>query len=355
MELSEVIKTRRLELGLSMEDIGKAVGVNRATVMRWESGSIRNIRKDKLLSLAEALGTTPGQLMSWTESGSVGQKSTKAIIGIDIGGSATKIVGFRNDEDGMRQLIAPQFVKATDPIASVYGAFGKFTDQNKLALTDIEKVMITGVGSSYIAGPIYNLPCHAVPEFRCVGLGGLYLSGYDRAIVASLGTGTALVWTEKGKEPQYLGGTGVGGGTLLGLSKKILGMDNFAHIEELAAEGDLSRVDLRISDITKQDLVPGFSSRMTASNFGNISDIATNADLALGIINMVFETIGMIAVFAARNHNTKDVVLTGNLTTVLQAKETFDTLNKMFGMNFIIPNYSEFGPVIGAALAGYDV
>lgn len=353
MELSEVIKSRRQELGLSLEDVGRAVGVNRATVMRWESGSVRTIRREKLIALAEALKTTPGQLQSWTEAGSPSSRTHKVIIGIDVGGSATKIVGFRNDKSGMLRLIEPLFVRATDPIASIYGAFGKFTDQNGLALSDIEKVMITGVGSSYVAGPIYNLPCEVIPEFRSIGLGGLYLSGYNKAVVASLGTGTALVFAEKDKEPVYLGGTGVGGGTVVGLSKKLLGMESVEHVEALAAEGDLSRVDLRIGDISRKDILPGFSDKMTMANFGNVSDLATSADLALGIFNMVYETIGMVSMFAARNHGITDVVLTGNLTTLGPAAETFDTLNKMFGMNFIIPQYSEFGPVIGAALAGF--
>ena len=93
---------------------------------------------------------------------------------------------------------------------------------------------------------------------------------------------------------------------------------------------------------------------MTASNFGNISDMATKGDIALGIINMVFETVGMISIFAARNYNLKNVVLTGNLTQVAQADEVFSALNQMFDMNFIIPKHSQFGTVIGAALAGCE-
>ena len=277
--------------------------------------------------------------------------SSRVIIGIDVGGSTTKIGGF-DLTDGRRKLIEPLFVRATDPITSIYGAFGKFTDQNNLALSDIEKVMITGVGSSYVTKPIYSLPCEVTEEFRCIGLGGLYLSGLDRAIVASLGTGTALVHARRGNKPEYLGGTGVGGGTLLGLSKKMLGMDNIEHIENLAKDGNLSHIDLKINDLTKADIVPGFSDTMTASNFGNVSDIATKADIALGVINLVFETIGMVSVFAARNHGLRDVVLTGNLTTVERAPEVFGTLNKMFDMNFIIPKRSQFGTVIGAALSG---
>ena len=276
--------------------------------------------------------------------------SANTIIGIDIGGSTTKIVGFTADQGN--RLIEPLFVRAADPITSIYGAFGKYLDMNGLGLSDVKKVMVTGAGSSYLSKPIYGLPCETIAEFKSIGLGGLYLSSLERAVIASCGTGTALVYAEAGAEPLYLGGTGVGGGTLVGLSKKMLNMDNVDHIAELAKGGNLDRIDLKIKDITKTDIIPGFSDIMTASNFGQISDLAEREDIALGIINMVFETIGMVAIFAARNHRVKDVVLTGNLSRVPQAESIFSTLNTMFDMNFIIPEYSAFGTVMGAALAG---
>ncbi len=272
------------------------------------------------------------------------------IIGIDVGGSTTKIVGF-NLKSGKRELIEPIFVKATDPVTATFGAFGKFLVENSLSLDDIERVMITGAGSSFISQPLYGLPCYKIEEFMSIGLGGLYLSKLPRALIASLGTGTALVYAESDKEPEYLGGTGVGGGTLIGLSKKMLDMDTVEHIEQLAKSGSLEKVDLRIGDMINKNNIPGFTDTTTASNFGNISDIATKSDIALGIINMVFETIGMISIFAARGKNIRDVILTGNLSSVAQAPSVFETLNKMFDMNFMIPEYSRFGTVIGAALA----
>ena len=274
----------------------------------------------------------------------------KVIIGIDVGGSTTKIVGF-DTTNGGRELIEPLFVRAADPITSVYGAFGKFSDINALTLSDIDKVMITGVGSSYVKKDIYSLDCHILPEFDCIGLGGLYLCSYDKSIIASLGTGTALVYAEKGSRPLYLGGTGVGGGTLVGLSKKLLGMDTVSHIEELAKSGDLRNVDLKINDITKQDIVPGFADTMTASNFGKLSDIATSGDIALAILNMVFETAGMLGIFAARDKGLHDIVLTGNLATIPQAKKIFENLNAIFNIRFLIPENTQFATAIGAALA----
>ena len=238
----------------------------------------------------------------------------KAVLGIDVGGSTTKIVGFRKEKEGLA-LIPPQFVRAADPITSIYGAFGKFTLQNDLSLSDIDHIMMTGVGSTFLSKPLYDgLDCRPAPEFDCVGRGGLYLAGLEEAIVVSMGTGTALVHAKRdgdGAKVQYLGGTGVGGGTLVGLSHKMLGVDTVEHIEQLAVGGDLGNVDLRIRDISDQGLYPGVNTELTASNFGKLSDLANKHDIALGIANMVGEIIGMLAVFAARSFRLTDVVLTG--------------------------------------------
>ena len=276
----------------------------------------------------------------------------KTIIGIDVGGSTTKIVGF-NRHDDKTELIEPLFVRATDAVTSIYGAFGKFTMQNNLALDDIDRVLMTGVGASFINKPIYSLSCKKVNEFKSVGLGGLYLSGLDEAIVVSMGTGTALIHAKKtatGTITDYLGGTGVGGGTLLGLAKRMISIDNIDHLEQLAAEGDLSNVDLRIRDMSSSELSLQINDNLTASNFGKLSDIATPNDIALGISNMVAETIAMLAVFAARSFGIKQVVLTGNLTTLSSITNAFKGLEDIFGVEFIIPDNAQFATVIGAAL-----
>lgn len=267
------------------------------------------------------------------------------VLGIDIGGSTTKICGFRNQDE----LIAPLSVKADDPISSVYGAFGKFTALHKIPLAEVECVMVTGVGSSFIGEDLYGIPTYHVREFDCIGLGGQYIASLDEAIVVSMGTGTALVHV-KGDSMEYLGGTGVGGGTLFGLAETMLGIRDIDNLEALAEQGDISKIDLRISDISKKDLGPTLDLDTTASNFGKLSDLATREDLALGIMNLVFETIGMISVFAARNFKIKNVVLTGKLSSMKKAKSVFGVLGKMFDMNFMFPENARYGTVIGAAL-----
>lgn len=282
-----------------------------------------------------------------------GGRSPQVVIGIDVGGSTTKIVGFRSEPDGNRTLIDPLFVRATDPVTSIYGAFGRFTSENHLSLSDIKRVMMTGAGATYLSEPIYSTDCRNVPEFSGVGLGGLYLSGLDEAIIVSMGTGTALVHAKREADGQtsihYLGGTGVGGGTLVGLSKRMLGVDTVEHIEQLCETGDLSKVDLTIRDITRGDIFP-MNANLTAANFGKLSDLAAPEDVALGIANMVAETIAMIAIFAARGHGLQNIVLTGNLTRLTPIRRVFMSLQDNFGVHFIIPENAQFGTVIGAAL-----
>ena len=275
------------------------------------------------------------------------------IIGIDVGGSTTKIVGFRTEGE-RRTLIEPQFVRANDPVTATYGAFGKFTDENRLAISDIDKIMMTGVGSSFVKHDLYGLECARVPEFNAIGLGGLYLSELSEAVVMSMGTGTALVHAHANGTMKYLGGTGVGGGSLIGLSKLLVGAESVEHIEELASQGNLANIDLRIKDITagKSELVAD----LTASNFGNVSDLASKEDLTLGIMNMVYETMGMVSIFGARSVGVENVVLTGNLTRLAFCKEKFDFFNSIkdtYGINFVMPRRSEYATVIGTALYGF--
>ena len=277
----------------------------------------------------------------------------RTVIGIDVGGSTTKIVGFREIADEQIQMIEPQFVHAADPITSVYGAFGRFTSQNNLELSDIDCVMMTGVGSTFVQKPLYSLNCQAVPEFASVGRGGLYLSGLDRAIIVSMGTGTAIIHAKReGKKTvtEYLGGTGVGGGTLVGLSRQLIGVDTIEHIEQLCEGGDIDKIDLRIKDISDNTLFPSINHELTAANFGKLSDMATKEDVALGIANMVAETVAMMAIFAARGHGLRDIVLTGNLASVKPVRQIIESLAGAFDVNFIFPQHAQFGTVIGAAL-----
>lgn len=65
--IGERIHKRRLELGLSVDDLAAVLGKNRATVYRYENSSISNLPSGVLEPLARALQTTPEALMGWSE------------------------------------------------------------------------------------------------------------------------------------------------------------------------------------------------------------------------------------------------------------------------------------------------
>lgn len=63
MNIGKNIKTRRTDLGLTLEEVAKIVGVSRQTIQRYESGVIASIPSDRIEKLAQALNTTPAFVM----------------------------------------------------------------------------------------------------------------------------------------------------------------------------------------------------------------------------------------------------------------------------------------------------
>ncbi|MBR4657705.1 MAG: pantothenate kinase [Clostridia bacterium] len=270
------------------------------------------------------------------------------ILGIDVGGSTTKIVGMRAD----RTLISTMMVKAYDQLTSLYGALGNFMDTNRLPLSDVERIYITGVGSSYLNGDIYGIPTHRVEEFSAIGKGGLWLSGLEQAIVISMGTGTAFVQADNNGYT-HIGGSGVGGGTLLGLGCRLTSADGFDSLCRLADSGSLKNVDLTIGAISKQN-ISTLNSEITAANFANLNSLTTENDIALGLVNMVLQTIFTLGVFAARATAIPDgpIILIGSLTDLKQIDSTRKAFSALYPNKFILPPHAAFATAIGAALHG---
>ena len=207
------------------------------------------------------------------------------VIGIDVGGSTTKIIGV--DKEGIKH---PMIVKAEDPITSLFGAFGKYIYDNGISLNDIDKVMLTGVGSAYVNQPLYGLSTDHTDEFLANGLGAHYDSQLQDLIVVSMGTGTSFVKVEGGKNISHIGGIGIGGGTIQGLSRLLLKTQNIHQVVKMAEK-------------------------------------------------------------AALNSHIKDFVLIGNLTKMPQCKEIFPVMEEMYQCHFWIPEYAEYRTALGAALA----
>lgn len=269
------------------------------------------------------------------------------VIGIDVGISTTKIVGI---SDG--RVVSPMRIKATDPVTSLYGAFGKYLYDNKILLSDVEHVMLTGVGSAYINKPVYGLPTDKAGEFIADGLGACHVSGKDHIIVVSMGTGTSLIRCD-GDKIEHIGGIGIGGGTLQGLSRLLLKTDDIRTVSEMAIQGNVSKINLRIGDISARPL-PGLPMTAVASLFGNAKSDASREDIAIGLIWTVLQSVGQSAVLASIGSSIREYVMIGNLTLLPQCRMVFPPIEKLYGVKLIIPEYSEFCTAIGAALCYFD-
>lgn len=267
------------------------------------------------------------------------------ILGIDIGGSTTKVVGLGTDG----KILSMLRVRAEDQVTSLYGALGNYLTSNRLKLGDVRRIVLTGVGASYVEGDIYGLPTCKVDEFSASGTGALALSGQESAVVVTMGTGTAFIWAKRDGTVRHLCGSGIGGGTLGGLCHKLVGIERFGQIKKLASKGDLGQVDLSIADITCHP-APTLDPTLTAANFGNLAEDASPADLAAGAVNLVLQAIGTMTVLACQCCNSRTVVLTGSMTTLDQIIPNFENFEKLYGIHYIIPENATFATAIGAGL-----
>ena len=270
------------------------------------------------------------------------------IIGIDIGSTTTKAVTLVD-----RRILKKIKTKAADAITSATGAFGKMMLENEIKLSEIKQIMITGAGSTKIQGELFGIPTKKISEIEAIGTGGMFLSGKDNIIISNIGTGTAIIEASKEKII-HLGGSGVGGGTILGLAKKLISISDFKDIMELAESGNLEPVDLLLEDIMETRL-SFLNKKSTASNFGKMLDTSRNEDIAIGIINLVYQVIGMLSVFAARSRNIDRVIITGSGSHNLLGQRILTDITALHAINFEYPEDAEYTTAVGAGLYGFEL
>ena len=267
------------------------------------------------------------------------------IIGIDIGSTTTKAVTLVEGK-----VLKKVKTKADDAVTSATGAFGKMILENGIKMSEISRIMITGAGATKIEGELFGIPTEKVNEITAIGTGGMYLSGKENIIIANIGTGTAIIEARK-NGIIHLGGSGVGGGTILGLAKKLLSLSDFKDIMKLADSGNLDQVDLLLEDIMAMNF-SFLNKKTTASNFGKLLDTAGNEDIALGILNLVYQVIGMIAVFAARSRNIDRVIVTGSGSYNPIGQKILADITRMYSIAFEYPDDAEYTTAVGAGLCG---
>jgi type II pantothenate kinase len=188
-----------------------------------------------------------------------------------------------------------------------------------------------------------------VDEIRAIGEGARFLAGDKKFLCANVGTGTPFVLVD-GVRVQHVGGTGVGGGTLDGLAWLLLRKRAW-EIESLARRGKQS-LDLSVREVLGHGIgvVPA---EATAANLGKAGGNARTRpeDIARSIINLVAESVGASAAFAARSTGCNKIVFTGRVPALNRLfRERVASTTALFGAKSVFPEHGEAATAIGAAL-----
>ncbi|OWA35588.1 hypothetical protein B9G55_13265 [Saccharibacillus sp. O16] len=207
-----------------------------------------------------------------------------------------------------------------------------------------------------------------IPEFEATAEGAVRVTAYghrgeadlaaERFILANVGTGTSLHLIDGAERPR-LGGIGLGGGTIVGLTGLLCGLRDYEAIARMAPLGDREAVDLTVGQIYAP-AEPPIAGDLTAANFARPVPPAAGVqpqDYAAAVVGMVAEIVVTVAVQAAKLQGTSRVVYVGSsydynpLLRDLTARFT-----TMLGCEAEMPEYGAYCGAIGAlhiAAAGW--
>jgi type II pantothenate kinase len=227
-------------------------------------------------------------------------------VGVDVGATLAKIA-WRTPAQALEFRLEP--AAALDAVAGL-------VSERRPA-----HVGVTGGGGAELARRLGGRTT-AVNEFAAWGAGAKALlereggPPADRYLLVSLGTGTSVMLAD-GMAVQRIGGTALGGGTIVGLGSLLLGTTTFAELTELAEKGDRRRIDLLVSDIYRPGEIP-LAGDLTAANFGKLggphagADDPGRADLAHALMGLVAENVALICAGLGAALQVRTVVFCGS-------------------------------------------
>lgn len=256
----------------------------------------------------------------------------KKIVGVDVGASGTKIVMTRG-----RTVMKSALKQPGETVEEALTRFG---------IEDADCITVTGVGAAALPDKLLGRRVVKVDEFASLYRGASTVTKRFNMVVASVGTGTAFVRvTPFGA--WHLGGSGVGGGMLQGLSEKLFGKFDPAALQALAAEGRPENCDLLIKDVTDAQ-IGNLTPETTVANLKKAGK-ADDASLARGVYTLIFQCIGVMGAFCTKAHLTRTIVVCGTiLDSQPIAKEMLDGIAKLHRVKFIIPDNAAFVTAIGS-------
>ena len=257
------------------------------------------------------------------------------ILGIDIGGSTTKLALVKGNK--CLKTLRKRDDETLDEVLDRFGTAG------------VKKIALTGVGASYMKGNIRDIPTYKVEEFRALTAGIRRGVGCANCVVANIGTGTSFVRISP-LFARHLGGSGMGGGMFKGLCRSICGTEEVEQYRALAEKGDVTKVDLVLADIS-QETVSNLRPDTTVANLGKLSAATAREDAAAGFFNLIFQSIGVMAAFAAKDTMARKVLVTGTIASFPGAPAILDDVAALHGITFLIPGNAGFITAMGAAMA----
>lgn len=227
-------------------------------------------------------------------------------IGIDAGGTLTKVAYW--DEQGELQLLSfpssdfgevENWINSIHTLVSICLTGGRAEQLRKYLHAQQDIPYIVEFDAT-MAGVMYQLK---LENISC-----------SKAIVANIGTGTSI-HLMCGEEHSRLGGTGIGGGTLIGLSQAISPLTSYEQIIEQSKTGNRSVIDILVSDIYARNELP-INGSLTASNFGGVAwkshENIRSADYLSGIQGIIGEVVASLAIQAGDAYDVKQLIFIGS-------------------------------------------
>ena len=266
-------------------------------------------------------------------------------ISIDFGITVTDIIKRNNDV-----ILHEMTLSKEEPSLTLLNHL--FTDID--FKSNVNLLAVTGGKHLNLGNEIESTKIVHVNEIDAVGEGAMNLSGLNGKnpiIIVSAGSGTACILAKDGNFI-HCSGTGVGGGTILGLSKLLLGTTDPIEIARLAKEGNESSVDLILEDVVSGP-IGKLPSDTTAVNFGKLSKLdseISKQDIAAGIVNLVGQTAARIATSVATTFNAKEIVVVGRSPSFIGLKNSLEQAASIMGFSPHFPKNGEYASALGALL-----
>ncbi len=263
------------------------------------------------------------------------------VAGVDVGATLAKLA-LRGDGGGLEYRFFPS--TAPEPLLEAIQA------------ADPRRVGVTGGGAAALCGRL-SLDTARIGEFDAWARGAAALLGNqaepDRYLLVSVGTGTSVMLSDSGRVVR-IGGTALGGGTLLGLGQQLMGCADFAELCALAQKGDRWRVDLSVADVYPGGETPPLAAELTASAFARLASGAGRArheDLARALVWMVGENVALIAGGLAGAAGVDRIVVGGGtLRGNPVLREAIGDIAGRFGRTCTFLDDGAYGAALGALL-----